>query len=73
MADETKIEHTATGRRKTAVASVRIKKGTGIIRVNGRACEEYFTLLTCQQFIHQPLQITNNEGVFDISARAVGG
>lgn len=73
MAEKTKTEHTATGRRKTSVASVRLAEGNGSIKVNGRPVEEYFTLITNRNFIQQPLQATNTEGKFDISARIVGG
>ena len=46
MAAETKIEFLGTGRRKTAVARVRLAAGTGKITVNGRAFENYFPLET---------------------------
>lgn len=73
MSEKTTPEYTATGRRKTAVASVRIKEGSGTIKVNGREFNEYFTLISSRNFINQPLQITNNDSRFDINARTVGG
>jgi len=60
-------EYVATGRRKTAVASVRLRPGAGNVRVNGRDAKEYFptdTLLT---------KAVRMAGRFDIVARVRGG
>ncbi len=62
-----------TGRRKEAVARVRLMPGTGKISVNGRPVEEYFTTLTLQTIIRQPLRAVNVEGRFDIVATTRGG
>ncbi len=62
-----------TGRRKEAVARVRLVAGTGKISVNGRPFEEYFPTLTLQTIIRQPLRAANVEGRFDILVTTIGG
>ena len=63
----------ATGRRKTAVARVRIAEGTGQIIVNGRAFEAYFTTVTLQNQVTVPLQLTNTRQTTDVFANTNGG
>lgn len=63
----------ATGRRKVAMASVRLTNGNGKIVVNGRDFKEYFPLLSIRNFILQPLQLTNTNERFDVAARVKGG
>jgi small subunit ribosomal protein S9 len=62
-----------TGRRKSSVARVFIKKGTGKISVNGRAVEEYFGRQTSIMIVKQPLALTNNVEAFDIKVNVHGG
>ncbi len=62
-----------TGRRKEAVARVRLIPGSGKIVVNGRAGEEYFPTLTLQTIVRQPLQAMNVGGRFDILVTVTGG
>lgn len=62
-----------TGRRKEAVARVRLVGGTGKILVNGQPAEQYFPRLTLQTIIRQPLQVAKVEGRFDVLATVVGG
>lgn len=62
-----------TGRRKTAVARVRLKKGSGKITVNGRAFEEYFPVERQRLMIQAPLESTGMLGKVDIAVRASGG
>ena len=66
-------EFVATGRRKTATARVRMKAGTGIIKVNGRAFEDYFPVESYRALILQPLVLTQTEGKFDIRVNVSGG
>jgi small subunit ribosomal protein S9 len=61
------------GRRKTSVARVRIRPGTGVIEVNGRDLEEYFPRKAHQQAAVQPLQATDAEGQYDVFVNASGG
>ena len=69
----TKVYFYGTGRRKNAVACVRILPGTGKITVNGKVIDDYFGLETLKLIIRQPLAATATEGQFDIIAKAIGG
>ena len=63
----------ATGRRKEAVARVRLVPGTGKWRVNGRTLDSYFPNKLHQQVINEPFVTTQLEGRFDVIARIHGG
>ncbi len=62
-----------TGRRKQAVARVRLRPGTGKITVNGRPFEEYFTSPTHRMAILEPLRIVGHEETYDIDVTMDGG
>lgn len=62
-----------TGRRKTAVARVFVRDGSGKIVVNGKDAKEYFDSLEQLQIIRQPLLVTSNDGKYDILINVVGG
>jgi len=62
-----------TGRRKTSIARVWIRPGSGRISVNARAFEDYFPRETLRMIITQPLQVTNTVGQFDVIATVGGG
>ena len=62
-----------TGRRKTSVARVWIRPGTGRVVVNRRAFEDYFPRETLRMIIAQPLHVTNTAGQFDVIATVTGG
>ncbi len=62
-----------TGRRKTATARVFLRKGTGLIQVNGRTLENYFSRETAQMVVCQPLGIVDQMGKFDITVTVSGG
>jgi small subunit ribosomal protein S9 len=62
-----------TGRRKSSVARVFIKRGTGKIIVNGRPIDEYFNRETGRMVARQPLELTNNATFFDIQVNVNGG
>jgi small subunit ribosomal protein S9 len=66
-------ETTATGRRKTAVASVRLRPGTGQIDVNGRKLSEYFTLELQRQALLSPLKTFDAIEKYDLIIRVKGG
>ncbi len=66
-------ETTATGRRKRAVAAVRLRKGTGKIDVNGRELKDYFPLELQQRTVLAPLAELKLEGSYDLIIRAKGG
>jgi small subunit ribosomal protein S9 len=61
------------GRRKSAVARVRVAPGTGKIEVNGRTLNEYFTAEKDRKSIFGPLEVTNTGGKMDVWARCNGG
>ncbi len=63
----------ATGKRKTAIARVWLKPGSGQIVVNKRDVEDFFERETLRMILKQPLVLTANEGRFDISANVRGG
>lgn len=63
----------ATGRRKTAVARVRLLGGQGLVRVNGKPADEYFVTRDDRLSLAQPLKVTNLEGKYDVDARVHGG
>ena len=62
-----------TGRRKSSVARVFIKKGSGKITVNGKDVEQYFGRQTSIMIVKQPLVLTENENNFDIKINVHGG
>ena len=62
-----------TGRRKSSVARVFLKKGTGQIVINGKAVEQYFGRQTSIMIVKQPLMLTNNAEAFDIKVNVHGG
>lgn len=61
------------GRRKTAVARVRIAPGNGKVEVNGRTLNEYFTTERDRKAIFGPLEVTNTGGKMDVLVSADGG
>ena len=62
-----------TGRRKTSVARVWIRQGSGRVVVNRRAFEDFFPRETLRMIITQPLQVTETVGQFDVIVRVGGG
>jgi small subunit ribosomal protein S9 len=62
-----------TGRRKTAVARVFLKPGTGQFIVNNRPVDEFFTRETGRMVVRQPLEVTKSAGRFDIVVNVHGG
>ncbi|MRR08134.1 MAG: 30S ribosomal protein S9 [Deltaproteobacteria bacterium] len=63
----------ATGKRKTAVARVWMKDGTGVFTINNRNFDDYFTREVLKKIIQQPLEITNQMGKFDFYVNVGGG
>ncbi len=62
-----------TGRRKSSVARVFIKTGTGKFVVNGKPLDQYFARETGRMVVRQPLELTNNLERFDIMVNVHGG
>ena len=62
-----------TGRRKTSVARVFLKKGSGRVVVNGKPLDEYFARETGRMVVRQPLEVTQHVNFFDIKVNVNGG
>ena len=67
------VQYAAVGRRKTSVARVYLRSGSGKIVVNKRDFESYFPLSWRRRQVLRPLTITENEGAFDVIINARGG
>ena len=63
----------ATGRRKKSIAKVWVKKGSGIIHVNGKKMKDYFQKANLQIAIYRPLTITKRENEYDVRCSVKGG
>ncbi len=68
-----KVYYYGTGRRKNAVAAVRLVPGSGKITINSKDIDEYFGLDTLKLLVRQPLAITETEDKFDVIVKAIGG
>ena len=68
-----KVYYYGTGRRKNAVAAVRVVPGSGKITINSKDIDEYFGLDTLKLLVRQPLAATETEDKFDVIVKAVGG
>jgi small subunit ribosomal protein S9 len=62
-----------TGRRKTCAARVFLRPGSGTVSVNGRTLEDYFPNAVLRMVVHQPLNLSDLMGKFDILATVSGG
>lgn len=67
------MQYLGTGRRKTAIARVRLSTGTGKILVNGRAFEQYFPLDTLRMHATQPLVTVGLADKVDVKVNVIGG
>lgn len=63
----------ATGRRKTSVAQIRMRKGSGVFKINGKDFTDYFPSLSMQNTILRPLEIANSVHGYDVDAKTSGG
>ena len=63
----------ATGRRKKSIARVWLKKGSGVIHINGKKMNDYFKKLNLQIAILRPLSIVNRENEYDVRCTVKGG
>lgn len=62
-----------TGRRKTAIARVRIKPGKGLFQINERSIEQYFSEMRDREVVVAPLKLTKTQGGVDVLVNAHGG
>jgi small subunit ribosomal protein S9 len=67
------VQYQGTGRRKLAVARVRLVPGTGKFIVNGRDVDEYFNFETLRKEVRRPLVMTNTQSKYDVIVRVHGG
>lgn len=67
------VQQTAVGRRKTSVARVYLRPGTGKITINKRPLENYFPLSWRRRTVTDPLTVVNKAGEFDVVVNARGG
>ncbi len=67
------VVHIAIGRRKSSLARVRLKPGTGEFKINGRTLDEYFVRETLSMSVKQPFEATETLGRFDVFANVSGG
>ena len=67
------VSGSAVGRRKEAIARVRLTPGTGVATVNGRPLEAYFPNKLHQQLINSPFKVLDLIGAYDVTARITGG
>ena len=72
MAEQAQI-FAATGRRKSAVAQVRVSHGSGRILVNRRSLDNYFVRPASRMIVNQPFEITETLGRWDVSVNVKGG
>ena len=68
-----KVEYSAVGRRKKAIARVRLVAGDGKIVINKRDLDNYFGLETLKMTVRQPLEVTKAGGDMDILVTVTGG
>lgn len=73
MAKKENIVFYGTGRRKNAIARVRITEGTGKITINGKDIDEFFGMETLKVIVRQPLTVTNTAAKYDVIATVKGG
>jgi len=67
------VQFQGTGRRKNAIARVRVLPGEGQLVVNGRPLNEYFGKKTLEMIVKQPLNLTNTLGQYNVMAKVEGG
>ena len=68
-----KLYYYGTGRRKNAIARVRLTEGSGKITINGKDIEEFFGMETLKVIAKQPLTVTNTTAKYDVIAKVTGG
>ena len=69
----TEIQYSNTGKRKTSIARVRLKKGNGKITVNNKELDSYFPIDRDRGMVCSPLKATKAQGDFDVLANVNGG
>ena len=67
------VVYSATGRRKSSVARVRLVPGEGKVIINGREMNDYFGLETLKLVVNQPLELTKTKDKYDVLVNVIGG
>ena len=67
------VQYLGTGRRKSAVARVRLVPGSGKVTINKQDMDEYFGFETLKMIVRQPLVLTKTEGSYDVLVNVNGG
>jgi len=67
------VQYYGTGRRKTAIARVRLVPGEGKVVINGRPMDNYLGLKTLELIVMQPLKLTETADKYDVIAKVIGG
>lgn len=73
MSETERQEWHAVGRRKASIARVYLRPGTGQIKINNRALDNYFPVATRQMQVMQPLELTDHVETFDVLVNVNGG
>ncbi|TDI47820.1 MAG: 30S ribosomal protein S9 [Acidobacteria bacterium] len=73
MATSSKIQYYGTGKRKSSIARVYLRPGSGEIKINKRTIEDYFPSDALKMILKQPLALTESAEKFDIYANIAGG
>ncbi len=66
-------QYYGTGKRKTSVARVFLRSGKGVITINGKTLDDYFSTVTQKTSVREPLAATDNESSFDLYITVKGG
>ena len=73
MATSEENVYVTVGRRKTSVARIRMTRGTGVITVNKKPLDEFFTRASLKTDLIRPLEVTENVGNFNVNVNVRGG
>ena len=73
MAKKENMYFYGTGRRKNAIARVRLVEGSGKITINGKDIDEFFGMETLKVIVRQPLTVTNTLAKYDVICKVIGG
>lgn len=71
--EKKRTEFNSTGKRKTSIARIRLRPGSGTITVNDKVSAKYFARPTLQMMVMRPFEVTGTTGKFDIFANVCGG
>ncbi|MBI2854252.1 MAG: 30S ribosomal protein S9 [Chloroflexi bacterium] len=73
MTTETEKYYPGTGRRKNAIAQIRVSPGTGNVIINGKPLDQYFPRIDHRHIILEPIATANQSGKIDVMIKVIGG